>query len=187
MKIQLIRHGMTIANENKLYCGQTDLSLSPKGIEQLAKLKSEVMFQKGDVFIASTLKRTSETLEVLYSRKPDVLISELNEFSFGDFEMKSHEQLKNEETYVSWINEIENFKCPNGESKEIFEQRVRVGFEKIKALNKKSVVVVCHGGVISVIMSMLFPNQYNFYEWQPAYGRGYVITEENEWIEQFKL
>ena len=31
MTLYLIRHGNTVANEQHLYCGSTDLSLSPEG------------------------------------------------------------------------------------------------------------------------------------------------------------
>jgi len=38
MRLYLIRHGKTAANEQHLYCGSTDLPLSEKGIEELQNL-----------------------------------------------------------------------------------------------------------------------------------------------------
>ena len=38
MTIYLIRHGKTLANERKLYCGSTDLSLSEQGREELNRI-----------------------------------------------------------------------------------------------------------------------------------------------------
>lgn len=35
MKLILIRHGKTEANEKHLYCGSTDVSLSESGIKEL--------------------------------------------------------------------------------------------------------------------------------------------------------
>ena len=42
IEIILIRHGKTIANEKRLYCGKTDLSLSNSGVVELKKLKESL-------------------------------------------------------------------------------------------------------------------------------------------------
>ena len=41
MTIYLIRHGRTEANDNWLYCGSTDLSLSDRGREELQQIAEE--------------------------------------------------------------------------------------------------------------------------------------------------
>ena len=38
MKILLLRHGLTEANEKHLYCGSTDLPLSPAGRAALRRV-----------------------------------------------------------------------------------------------------------------------------------------------------
>ena len=175
MKIHLIRHGMTIANEKKLYCGSTDLPLSKKGIESLKSLKNDVAFPMADKFVATGLMRTVMTTQTLYDREPDIILPEWNEFNFGTFEMKSYEQLKDNLAYIDWISGIDKISCPNGENRTIFLQRVKIGLEIIKAMDCKSIVVICHGGVIASVMEIMFPDEQNFYEWQPTYGRGYTI------------
>ena len=45
MKLYLIRHGKTMANEKHLYCGSTNLPLSEKGIEELQNLHYEIHSQ----------------------------------------------------------------------------------------------------------------------------------------------
>lgn len=175
MKIHLIRHGKTIANEKRLYCGFTDIPLSEKGILELEYLEKEIDYPTGDLLIATTLSRTSQTIKFLYGKKPDLLISGLNEFNFGSFEMKSYDELKGNSLYINWIENYEEAACPNGESKKIFTERVEMAFNTLIKRSEDSLVVVCHGGVIATIMELLFPKQKNFYEWQPACGRGYTL------------
>ena len=47
MKIWLIRHGMTEANERRLYCGSTDLPLSDHGREELKSVRYTVAMARG--------------------------------------------------------------------------------------------------------------------------------------------
>ena len=42
MTVFLIRHGQTIANEQHLYCGSTDLPLSPAGLAELGELRYDI-------------------------------------------------------------------------------------------------------------------------------------------------
>ena len=42
-KIYLIRHGATVANEQKLYCGRSDLPLSPGGLARLRQMAARGM------------------------------------------------------------------------------------------------------------------------------------------------
>ncbi|MBR4078576.1 MAG: phosphoglycerate mutase family protein, partial [Christensenellaceae bacterium] len=37
MKLYLIRHGRTMANEKWLYCGSTDIPLSDNGVKRINK------------------------------------------------------------------------------------------------------------------------------------------------------
>ena len=178
MKIHLIRHGKTIANEKKLYCGSTDIPLSYNGILELESLKKEIKYPTGDLLISSGLLRASQTTKIIYKKNPDLLISELNEFNFGLFEMKSYDQLKKNPFYINWIENYEEAECINGESKKIFDNRIHLALKKLTDIKQNNLVVVCHGGVIATIMEIFFPSRRNFYEWQPACGRGYTLEAD---------
>ena len=184
MTVSFIRHGKTIANEKRLYCGHTDLDLSDAGKTELYKLKDIITYPTGEVFATSGLKRAVSTLHVLYGEVESIKIPELMEYNFGDFEMKSHEELEYEQSYIDWI-ESENTRCPNGESRLEFYERVYTGLNKLKTISK-TVVCICHGGVIAVLMEALFPGKKGFYEWQPQFGRGYTVSfgvniDNNTW------
>ena len=178
MQVHLIRHGNTLANEQKLYCGVTDLPLSNTGIAELVHLKSLSMYPKSaDIYYTSGLLRTEQTLDLLYGSVCRVALPQFAEFNFGSFEMKSYEMLKCRNDYQAWItDEGGQVFCPNGDNRQTFNRRVIEGFEKLLASTQgKTTLAVVHGGVIVCIMEHLFPNARNFYEWQPKPGRGYTI------------
>ncbi|MCL2362395.1 MAG: histidine phosphatase family protein [Defluviitaleaceae bacterium] len=190
MVINIIRHGRTLANEKKLYCGETDLPLSENGIAALLELKHQGIYPTGvDMFFTSGLTRTNETLNLLYGSVHSEAIPELAEFRFGDFEMKSYEELKHQTDYQAWItDEAGHISCPGGDNKIQFAQRVLDGFNllKKKSQNADGVLLVCHGGVIVTIMEHLFPGDRNFYEWQPEPGRGYSLWYKTDEVYQYK-
>lgn len=175
MKIRLIRHGKTEANEKRLYCGATDLPLSEQGIVELQQMKTRADLSFACLYITSGLKRAIQTIEILYGRTPDIIMRDFDEMNFGEFEMKSYDNLKNEPDYIRWITKNENVCCPGGESRKIFAERVARGLGEMLLFDTEHIVAVFHGGVIAAIMEKLFPGQKNFYEWQPGFGKGYTL------------
>ena len=172
MTIYLIRHGKTEANEKRLYCGRTDLPLSEKGRKELSQLHYEI---KNIRFLTSGMKRTNETLKVLFGEVPFDMDSRFREVDFGVFEMHSYEELKDNPAYQIWCTgDNEANIPPNGESGLQMKQRVLEAFSEIK----EDTVLVCHGGVIAAIMEHLFPQENKTrYEWQPKNGCGYMIKD----------
>ena len=177
MKIHLIRHGKTIANELRLYCGHSDLPLSNEGRAELVILRKTGIYPScADSYFTSGLLRTEETLNLLYGDVERKSLPNFREFDFGRFEMHCHEELENDPDYQRWITDRTNLvRTPGGENKKDFLERV---IEEYKNLEQgyESKLVICHGGVIASIMEFLFPHGKNFYDWQPKPGRGYTIT-----------
>ncbi len=172
----LIRHGKTEANERKLYCGSTDLPLTEGGMGELKKINYIV--PQDSIFITSGMKRTEQTLQLLFGDVAHKVDNRFREVDFGVFEMKSYEQLKGREDYQTWISEDnEKNVPPDGESGEQMLKRVLDGFMELKR-ETKDVVLISHGGVIAGLMAHLFPEEgKNRYSWQPRPGHGYVIAD----------
>ncbi|MBO5324005.1 MAG: histidine phosphatase family protein [Oscillospiraceae bacterium] len=170
MTIYLIRHGKTEANETHLYCGHTDLPLTNAGREELRQLHYEI---KNVRFITSGMKRTNETLQILFGDVPFDIDPRFREVDFGIFEMHSYEELKDTPDYQTWLTgDNEANIPPNGESGIQMKARVLQAFSEIR----EDTCIITHGGVIAAIMEQLFPNENkNRYEWQTRNGRGYVI------------
>ena len=184
-RIHLIRHGTTEANKDRMYYGSTDLPLANEGVDLIAELAISGIYPKADGAILYTtgLIRTEQTFFLIYGCTEHYTVPELREYSFGEFEMKTHEQLEEDPDYQAWVSDKEGLTpCPGGESTMDFRQRIAEGFSKILANHgreekqDKNSIIVCHGGVISMIMGTCFPEVgRNIFQWQPEPGRGYSI------------
>ena len=173
MTIYLIRHGKTKANEKHLYCGSTDLPLSDAGKEELRSVHYDI---KNVRFISSGMKRTNETLHILFGDVPYEVDPRFREVDFGIFEMHSYEELKDTPEYQAWLtgDNVANIP-PQGESGLQMKERVLAAFSEIK----ENTCIFTHGGVIAAIMENLFPEENkNRYQWQPKPGSGYVLSDD---------
>ena len=190
MKLILMRHGKTEANEKRLYCGKTDISLSDKGKNELLQKKSEVQFPdiSGMSVITSGMKRCEETLYVIYGIVPHSVDASFCEMDFGKFEMRSYDEMKNDPEYIAWISgDNEANVAPGGESGNMMKKRVLEGLQRILS-SQSDTFLVTHGGVIADIMEYLFSSENkNRYEWQPQAGGGYIldITESGNSYKAF--
>ena len=179
MKVILIRHGLTTANERRLYCGSSDLPLSAAGVEQLKKLHYPSI--TGIRFITSGMRRCDETLHLLFGDVEREIIRDFREIDFGIFELHSYEELKAEPAYQAWISgDNEKNAPPGGESGEQMTRRVLAALEAVLQ-DGRNALIVTHGGVIAAIMARLFPEEgRSRYAWQPNPGHGYVVDWDAE-------
>ena len=177
MRLYLIRHGKTAANEQRLYCGSTDLPLSETGKREL-EMKSMCGIENVR-FVTSGMLRTKQTLQLLFGEVPFEVDERFREMDFGVFEMGSYETLKERTDYQIWIsgdNEVNI--CPGGESGVQMKQRVLEGLADLLFCGRDT-VLVAHGGTIAIMMEALFPDENkNRYEWQPKPGCGYLIEND---------
>ena len=182
MNLVLIRHGKTEANEKHLYCGSTDIALSESGFSELEELKSKVSYPNiaGYRIITSGMIRCEQTLSLLYGDIPHEKMPFFGEMDFGEFEMRSYEQMKSEADYIAWISGDNNTNvAPGGESGLIMTSRVQTAIDGI-VKDGRNTVVVTHGGPIAAIMSGIFTSENkNRYEWQPKPGLGYSLSIVN--------
>ncbi len=176
MELILIRHGKTRANEQHLYCGSTDLPLSEAGAQAL---KEKDYAPGTGRYITSGMRRTEQTLELLFGPVEHEIDSRFREVDFGSFEMHSYEQLRENPEYQAWITgDNEGNVPPGGESGAEMTRRVLAAYWELEARGENAVVVT-HGGVIAAILAELFPGEgRNRYQWQPRPGAGYRIRIE---------
>lgn len=173
MTVYLIRHGRTEANEKWLYCGSSDLPLSDGGREELRSLRYPI---KDVRFVTSGMRRTDETLRILFGDVAFETEPRFREVDFGDFELYSYGELKDTAAYQDWLSgDNEANIPPNGESGLQMRQRVLAAFSELR----EDTAIITHGGVIAVIMEYLFPNENKTrYDWQPKPGHGYAVSEK---------
>lgn len=191
-RICLIRHGITEGNKRKLFYGYSDIPLAEEGIEELNRLVEEGIYpyDENADFYTTGLKRTEQTFSIIYGNKDHSHIKNLKEINFGEYEMKSYQELKELEEYHTWAGDKSGHTAPpGGESIIGFMERISRGFEELKNFHAEKVlsmrhsgkealsVMVCHGGSISAILESLYPgNGESFYRWIPDPGHGYILT-----------
>ena len=187
MRLILIRHGRTRANDDYLYCGSTDLPLSDSGREELMRRRAEGGYPSavGLRIYSSGLLRTEETLELLYKPLRHTVLPAMREMDFGRFEMHSYDQLKEDPVYRAWCDgDNEANVTPGGESGELMRARVLAALEELIGKGEDALIVT-HGGPIAAVMAHLFPGEgKNRFDWQPKNGAGYEIIltdQERSW------
>lgn len=187
MEIYLIRHGETKGNRERRYVGRTDEGLLPEGIQAL---KEKKMPQAARVY-ASPLRRCRQTAQILFPKQEPVLIEDLRECDFGEFEYKNYAELNGNLDYQRFIDTMGGSGFPGGESMKDFQERCVRGFYEVmrreaarqeeqrrqtRAEEGADIAFVVHGGTIMAILDRFADPHRDYYEWQAKNGCGYAAT-----------
>jgi len=159
-RLLLVRHAEVEARYHKIFGGQIDMDLSPRGHEQAKILANFLHHKKFDAVYASPMKRVQQTLApFLKNGAPkQTIIPALREIHFGDWTGLNWEQVceKFNLDTVEWLDHIERGLLPNGENGPQFRARVEPCLrEIIKNHPGQTVGIFCHGGVVRMILSIL--------------------------------
>jgi alpha-ribazole phosphatase len=152
--VHLIRHEKTEANVKRKYIGWTDESII------IDEKSFHMSIQTKEVY-GSDLKRCRETAQLYFPQATFKDYRSFRELNFGDFEMKTYEELKSYSLYRNWIDDPDKFTPPNGEDFKEFVQRVVNCFQQIIISNGEYTFVV-HGGVIRTLLSQFTPHEDSF-------------------------
>jgi alpha-ribazole phosphatase len=178
MKLYLIRHGRTYDKDKFYMCGSTDLALTAGGITELEALKAKGGYPdiKGVHLYTTGMKRSEQTLQVLYGDVKHDVLTDLREIDFGDFEMYE----RTDPRLTSWLAEHKGMiqlPFPNGES--IVECVARAKRALVMLLSKsEDALVVGHGALIQELVNAAMPDVFSGQIMQGRllkYGYGYAI------------
>lgn len=157
-KLIFIRHGQTEWNVLGRYQGQTDVALSPLGVEQAQKLAANFPVDKIEAVYASDLKRAMTTAKCVADRFRLLVTpcKSLRELNFGDWEGLTYDEI-----VAKWPEALSNFfqhpdilKIPHGESFPELRARALACVEKIVAKHpEETVAVVAHGAILRTILT----------------------------------
>lgn len=150
--LYLVRHGESVGNANKRYCGITDIELSLNGIEQAKIAGLNLKDLNGLHIYSSPLKRAYHTAEII----SDVIKVNLNvidclkEVNFGIFENMTWEEMLTEykEETDNWIKQGLEYTFPKGESYNDIIKRIALFMDNVE----DNSVIVSHFGVIQSIL-----------------------------------
>ncbi|MDD5465121.1 MAG: histidine phosphatase family protein [Candidatus Omnitrophica bacterium] len=171
-RLVLIRHGITEWNKDRRYCGCKDVSLSRQGRLQAAKLRKR--FNKSaadfDKIYCSDRKRALQTRAIIFGRSEFIRLNGLREINFGVFEGLKHEEImeKFPAVYRRWLADPYKARIPQAEHMRVFKKRVQNAIKKILQANSgKTIAVVCHGGVIGILVSGILKSR-DFWKYVPS-------------------
>lgn len=183
--VYFIRHGISVANEERIIAGWCDTPLSNSGIKQLEALKKEIIYPQADLYFSSPLIRAIDTMKILYEAVDYSLLKGFKELNFGVYEGLPYAKEAECRKLLLCGKKVEN-----GES--LFEFRHRVIEELTNVCrilyNSKNTqaIVVCHSLVIKSLLGYF--DNYQTYEFNELFienGRGvhFCIDYCNDSIE----
>ncbi len=156
-KLALVRHGITVYNQEHRFTGFTDVSITPKGEEQARQVGRQLkdLNWQFDVAYTSWLKRAWETLalilpEIKAPQLPTIKHPFLNERHYGDLQGILHQDMIRqfgEEQVQIWRRSYA-VRPPNGESLADVVHRTQYYLDQEimpRLLRGETVLVCAHG------------------------------------------
>jgi phosphoserine phosphatase len=171
VKLLLARHGQTAWNASRRFQGSTDVGLSERGRAQAEALGERLRGRRLAAVYVSPLCRARETAAIVLEKRgtvlPVVAVDELRELSLGQWEGRTVDEIKGQEgdPYLAWLRAPHDCLPPGGEPLDCVASRVRQALDRIAAAHDDEddeVLVVAHGGVISVYACDLLGSSFNF-------------------------
>ena len=174
MKIVLIRHGETALQAEHRYQGRTDAPLSAAGREKLRRAD----FCPDRVYV-TPLVRTQQTAAILFPEAEQIVVPDLREMDFGVFEGRSAAEMEQDPAYRAWTDGLCMGRCPGGESKQEFCDRVCRAFGELAGKDaregRESLVIVAHGGTQMAVLERFGEEKKDYWKWMLPGGHGYVL------------
>jgi len=190
--VYLFRHGLTKGNINAQYIGHTDYPLTMDSINTLKNIKAHHHYPQVEAVFSSPLKRCLDSANIMFPKNNPLIINDLIEYNFGEFEECTAEDLKNNEDFRQWLHGDIHAKPPYGESNAEFIERVCSAFEKIveglMRTGTQTAAIVGHAGVLMTILSCYGLPEAPMAHWQMDAGYGFKLRiTPSLWMQANKL
>jgi len=159
-RVYLVRHGATELSAEDRFAGETDVSLSDVGRDQLRKLSARLADEPITAFYASPLGRTIETARILAEPHGETVTPKdgLREISHGRWEGKRRAEVEMlyPEEYALWESDPYSFAPTGGETGLAVTARALPALlEIVGAHSGQHVVVASHKATIRLLIGSL--------------------------------
>ncbi len=161
--LYLIRHGQVDGLQQGIIGSITpDSGLSRLGITQAEHLRDRLAITgeiQADILISSPLKRAKETADIIAPALglPVLVDDEVQELNLGECEGLTFEQIIERFGRTDWGQEPFRRLAPNADSLMEFVTRACRGIDRLtRQYDGKTIVIVCHGGIIQVTFAYFF-------------------------------
>lgn len=177
LTLNMVRHGRTEGNIQKLMSGHTDHQLVQEGIDELLEMKEQMTYPAFDRLYSSDLSRAYRTAEILFEQEVKVENRRygLREIYFGDIE-NLHFEGKLQNFYKDFFGDSP--KLINAENGPMFQNRVmdelQVIAQEMVHENLDSAMIVAHAGTIRMThYTFLEIEQKNYRDLEIDNGTGF--------------
>ncbi len=150
MKLYCIRHTKVDVPLGICY-GQSDVGLADSYLDEMELASLQLKGLKFDQIYSSPLNRCKTLAEDLFPNEPLKFDNRLKELNFGDWEMKSWDEISKTEEAKQWFEDFVNLRSPNGESFIDQIERTKNFLTDLQNEKYSSVLLVVHGGIIRAI------------------------------------
>ncbi len=166
MRLFLVRHGQTEANLRGVFCGLTDVALTPQGVEQAGEVAGWLANVDFAHSVSSQLIRARHTADIVLAGHPlkANTDAQLNEMNFGEWEMRHHQDLQREDpdAWAAWVADWQQASPTGGESFSQFSTRIEGVVQPLLSAATTSEhrqdnnqLLVAHQGVLSLMLARL--------------------------------
>lgn len=189
MEVLLLRHGKTAGNAAGRYIGRTDVPVIEEGLEALRALGTDESVSR--VYV-TPLRRTHQTAAIFFPKAEQVIVDDLREMDFGDFEGRTADEMADDPDYRAWVAGGCVDSCPNGDNIESFTARIQRGFRTAVAMamerGDKRLVIVGHGGSFMALMISFAHDGRGYFDWFAPNGGGWrARLDEAAWDDDPRL
>lgn len=159
-RLFLIRHGEVEEKYQQVFGGRIDMELSPLGHDQSRSMAEYLKSLKFNRVYTSPMVRVRQTaIPILKaSGHEPVIIDQLREVDFGAWTGFKWHQIQEEFGLDAedWLTHLEEGNIADAETAKQYTSRIGNGLRRILSESTgTNVVVICHGGVIRMLLSLL--------------------------------
>jgi len=159
-RLLLIRHGEVEERYHRVFGGRIDMDLSALGRSQAKELASHLKATHFDALYVSPMARAQQTIApIAHQNRPSPRVLDgLREIDFGAWTGLAWNQVldRHGKSAFDWLRHIDLDEIPDAENGATFRARIEPCLNQIlNAHPGQQVGIVCHGGVIRMILSIL--------------------------------
>ena len=149
LKLMIIRHAETELNNEGIFAGRTDCSITKEGFEQAKKVLKDDE-KSFDYIYCSPLKRTKQTLDAILPNAKPIIDERIIEISIGEWEGKKKESF--DKNLVA-LYRAGQYTPPGAETTAQVDKRVCNFIEHLfnTYKNNERILIVTHNGVMRSI------------------------------------
>jgi alpha-ribazole phosphatase len=179
-RLWLVRHGETMWNREKRFCGHQDVALSPLGEAQARWAGEQLCDSPVVALYSSDLQRAHQTAEIIArncSAPPTIKSSPAwRELFFGAWEGLTYPQIVSRfPDQLDFFTDPMQVSPPDGESLATLLQRVQAAFAQLTqdalSLPSGDIVLVSHQGPLRVLVCCMLSMPLD-HHWQLRFDHG---------------